>query len=157
MILMNKELQKVVNRLQEHINLVPLEFLNYPDGELRRKPEPDKWSKKEILGHLIDSAANNHHRFVKIQFLPSPFYVEGYAQDDWVGIQKYNEKDSQEIVNLWKVYNEHLLFIMQNTPDKNLDFKIEADYLSDKGDTFFILMKDYVDHMDHHLKQIFNK
>ncbi len=153
---MNKELQKVIERLQEHINLVPLEFLKYPDGELRRKPAPEKWSKKEILGHLIDSAANNHHRFVKIQFLPSPFNVDGYAQDDWVGIQKYNEKDSKELVNLWKVYNEHLLFIMQNTPDKNLDLKIEADCLSDKGDTFFILMKDYVDHLDHHLKQIFN-
>jgi hypothetical protein len=154
---MTKGLQKVIDRLQEHINLVPLEFLKYPDGELRRKPAPNKWSKKEILGHLIDSAANNHHRFVKIQFQTSPFKVEGYAQDDWVGIQKYNEKDSQELVNLWKVYNEHLLFIMQNTPDKTLDLKIEADYLSDKGDTFFILMKDYVDHMDHHLKQIFNK
>jgi len=154
---MNKELQKVIDRLQEHINLVPLEFLKYPDGELRRKPAQKKWSKKEILGHLIDSAANNHHRFVKIQFLPPLFNVEGYAQDDWVEIQKYNEKDSQELVNLWKVYNEHLLFIMQNTPDKNLDLKIEADYLSDKGDTFYILMKDYVDHMDHHLKQIFNK
>lgn len=153
---MNKELQKVIERLQEHINLVPLEFLKYPDGELRRKPAPEKWSKKEILGHLIDSAANNHHRFVKIQFLPSPFNVDGYAQDDWVEIQKYNEKDSKELVNLWKVYNEQLLFIMQNTPDKNLDLKIEADCLSDKGDTFFILMKDYVDHLDHHLKQIFN-
>jgi hypothetical protein len=154
---MTKELQKVIDRLQEHINLVPLEFLKYPDGELRRKPAPDKWSKKEILGHLIDSAANNHHRFVKIQFQTSPFNVEDYAQDDWVGIQKYNEKDSQELVNLWKAYNEHILFIMQNTPDKNLDLKIEADYLSDKGDTLFILMKDYVDHMDHHLKQIFNQ
>lgn len=77
---MKEELKKVIDRLQEHINLVPLEFLKYPEGELRRKPAPDKWSKKEILGHLIDSAANNHHRFIKIQFMPSPFLVESYAQ-----------------------------------------------------------------------------
>jgi len=154
---MNNELQKVIDRLQEHINLVPLEFLNYPDGELRRKPAPNKWSKKELLGHLIDSAANNHLRFIKAQFLPSPIFVEAYAQNDWVRIQKYNEKDSQQLVNLWKAYNEHILFIMQNTPDNNLEIKLNAEDAFENADTLFLLMKDYVDHMDHHLKQIFNE
>jgi hypothetical protein len=153
---MTDELRKVIDRLQEHINLVPLEFLKYPEAELRRKPAPDKWSKKEILGHLIDSAANNHHRFVKIQFMPSPFFVEAYAQNDWVRIQNYNEKDTRQLVNLWKVYNEHLLFIMQNTPDKNLEIKLNAQDPFENADTLFLLMKDYVDHMDHHLKQIFS-
>ena len=152
---MTEELQKVIDRLQQHINMAPSEFLKYPEGELRRKPAPNKWSKKELLGHLIDSAANNHHRFVKIQFLPSPFFVEGYAQNDWVRIQNYNEKDSQQLVNLWKVYNEHILFIMQNTPEENLDIKINAEDQFETADTLFFLMKDYVDHMDHHLKQIF--
>ena len=153
---MTKDLQKIINRLQEHIDYTPSEFLRYPEGELRRKPAPNKWSKKELLGHLIDSAANNHHRFVKIQFLPSPFFVEGYAQNDWVRIQNYNEKDTQQLVNLWKVYNEHILFIMQNTPDKNLNIKINAEDPFENADTLYLLMKDYVDHMDHHLKQIFS-
>jgi hypothetical protein len=152
---MNKELQKVIDRLQEHINLAPSEFLKYSEGELRRKPAPDKWSKKELLGHLIDSAANNHHRFIKARFLPSPFFMEGYAQNDWVRIQNYNVKDSQELVNLWKVYNEHILFIMQNTPDEDLEIKLNAEDPFEKADTLFFLMKDYVDHMDHHLRQIF--
>jgi len=153
---MTEELQKVIDRLQQHINLAPSEFLKYPEGELRRKPAPDKWSKKELLGHLIDSAANNHHRFIKIQFLPQPFFVEGYAQNDWVRIQNYNEKDTEQLVNLWKVYNEHVLFIMQNTPDKNLEIKITAEDPFENADTLFLLMKDYVDHMDHHFKQIFS-
>ena len=153
---MTEELQKVIDRLQQHINLAPSEFLKYPEGELRRKPAPDKWSKKELLGHLIDSAANNHHRFIKIQFLPQPFFVEGYAQNDWVRIQNYNEKDTEQLVNLWKVYNEHILFIMQNTPDKNLEIKITAEDPFENADTLFLLMKDYVDHMDHHFKQIFS-
>ena len=68
---MNIEFQKVINRLQEHIDLAASEFLKYPEGELRRKPAPGKWSRKELLGHLIDSAANNHHRFIKIQFYAS--------------------------------------------------------------------------------------
>ena len=121
---MTEEPKKVIDRLQQHINLATSELLKYPEGELRRKPAPDKWSKKELLGHLIDSAANNHHRFIKIQFLPQPFFVEGYAQNDWVRIQEYNEKDTEQLVNLWKVYNEHILFIIQNTPDKNLKIKI---------------------------------
>jgi len=153
---MTEELQKVIDRLQQHINLAPSEFLKYPEGELRRKPAPDKWSKKELLGHLIDSAANNHHRFIKIQFLPQPFFVEGYAQNDWVRIQNYNEKDTEQLVNLWKVYNEHILFIMQNTPDKNLRIKITAEDPFENADTLFLLMKDYVDHMDHHFMQIFS-
>jgi DinB superfamily len=152
---MSEELQKVIDRLQQHINLAPSEFLKYPEGELRRKPAPDKWSKKELLGHLIDSAANNHHRFIKIQFMPQPFFVEGYAQNDWVRIQNYNEMETQQLVNLWRVYNEHILFIMQNTPGENLKIRINAEDPFESADTLFLLMKDYVDHMDHHLKQIF--
>jgi hypothetical protein len=152
---MTEELKKVIDRLQEHINIVTSKFLKYSEDELRRKPSPSKWSKKELLGHLIDSAANNHHRFIKIQFMPSPFFVEGYAQNDWVRIQNYNEKDTEQLVNLWKVYNEHILFIMQNTPGKNLEIKLNAEQPFENADTLFFLMKDYVDHMDHHLKQIF--
>ncbi len=152
---MKDELQKVIDRLQEHINLAPSEFLKYPDGELRRKLAPDKWSKKELLGHLVDSAANNHHRFIKAQFIPAPMFVEGYEQNDWVRIQNYNEKDSQQLVNLWKVYNEHIIYIMQNTPEENLKIKIKAEYPYENADTLFFLMKDYVDHLEHHLKQIF--
>lgn len=153
---MNSELKIICDQLQKNINKVSTDFLRYSEEELTRKPAPDKWSKKELLGHLVDSAANNHHRFVKIQFLPSPFFVEGYAQNDWVRIQNYNEKDTEQLVNLWKVYNEHILFIMQNTPDKNLRIKITAEDPFENADTLFLLMKDYVDHMDHHFKQIFS-
>ncbi|HEY6437352.1 MAG TPA: hypothetical protein VIY47_12240, partial [Ignavibacteriaceae bacterium] len=127
------------------------------EEELRRKPAPNKWSKKELLGHLIDSATNNHLRFIKIQFIPEPFFVEGYYQDDWVKIQKYNEIETQHLVNFWKIYNEHILFIMQNTPEEKLSLKIEAEQPFEEADTLFFLMKDYVDHMDHHFNRIFTK
>ena len=152
---MTKELKKVVDRLQEHINTVPSEFLKYSEVELRRKPAPNKWSKKELLGHLIDSATNNHLRFIKIQFMPEPFFVEGYYQDDWVKIQKYNDIETQHLVNFWKIYNEHILYIMENTPEEKLNLKITAEQPFEEADTLFFLMKDYVDHMDHHMKQIF--
>jgi hypothetical protein len=152
---MTQELKKVVERLQKHIDNIPSQFLKYPEGKLKRKPAPDKWSKKELLGHLIDSATNNHHRFIKIQFMPEPLFVEGYHQDDWVEIQKFNEIDTQHLVNFWKIYNEHILLIMQNTPEEKLSLEITPEQPFEEADTLFLLMKDYVDHMDHHLKQIF--
>ena len=154
---MKEDLTRVTNRLKENIKYVPIKFLNYPEGELKRKPAPDKWSKKELLGHLIDSAVNNHLRFVKAQFSQTPFFVDGYAQNDWVRIQNYNERDAKELVNFWKVYNEHILFIMQNTPAENLEIVLNAEDPFENADNLFLLMKDYVDHMDHHLNKIFNK
>ncbi|MBV6421582.1 MAG: hypothetical protein DAHOPDDO_02857 [Ignavibacteriaceae bacterium] len=154
---MKEELKKVVDRLQENINIVSQKFLKYSEEELRKKPASNKWSKKELLGHLIDSAVNNHLRFIKIQFMPQPYFVEGYFQDDWVRIQKYNEIDTRQLVNFWKIYNEHILNILKNTPDEKLNLKITAEQPFENADTLFFLIKDYVDHMDHHIKQIFNK
>ena len=152
---MNEELEKVIDRLEGHVNSVPAKFLIYPEGELTRKSAPDKWSKKEILGHLIDSAANNHHRFIKAQYSPSPYFVDGYAQNDWIKIQDYNEKNTNELVNFWKVYNEHILSIMKNTSEESLKIELKAEDPFENAENLFLLMKDYVDHMDHHLNQIF--
>jgi len=89
---MNKELKDIVIRLNKNIETVRERFLQYSEDELTNKPSATKWSKKELLGHLVDSAANNHHRFVKAQFQNEPFNMEGYAQNEWVDIQKYNKK-----------------------------------------------------------------
>lgn len=153
---MNEKLIDVINRLKSNIETVPKKFLQCSEEELKFKPAPSKWSKKELLGHLIDSAANNHARFVKAQFSDEPFFMEGYAQNEWVDIQKYNDKKTASLVDLWKVYNEHISFIMENTPEKNLQLKCTAEDAFENADTLFLLMKDYVDHMDHHLKKIFN-
>jgi hypothetical protein len=154
---MNKELQKIISRLKMQIDSVTEKILRYPESELQRKPSQAKWSKKEILGHLIDSAANNHHRFIKSQFLPSPFFVDGYGQNEWVQVQNYNKKDTNELVNLWKVYNEHIIHVMKNTPDENLRIELKAEDPFENADNLFMLMKDYVDHLDHHLNKIFNE
>jgi len=152
---MLEELQKVIERLQQHINLAPSEFLKYSEGELRRKPAPDKWSKKEILGHLIDSAANNHHRFVRVQFEKEPFIVVPYEQEDWNRVQKYNEVDAKFLVEFWRMYNLHILWLISNFPEKRLKIKCKSVDEREIAETVILLLKDYIDHMDHHLKQIF--
>jgi hypothetical protein len=153
---MNAELKKVADHLQNSIDLIPAKFLKYSEEELRRKPAPNKWSKKEILGHLIDSAANNHHRFVKSQFEGNPYFVNSYAQDNWVKSQKPNDINSKFLVEFWKMYNMHLHWIMVNYPEEKLAVKCKAEDVTELKENILLLMKDYVDHMDHHLEQIFN-
>ena len=153
---MNNELKIVAQRLQTNVTDIPLKFLSFSEDELRKKPAPNKWSKKEILGHLIDSAANNHHRFVKAQFEIDPFNFSSYIQDDWVRVQNYNELDTGLLVGLWEQYNRHLLWIISNFDNSKLKMKWFIEGYETSGETMLFLITDYVDHMDHHLKQIFN-
>jgi hypothetical protein len=121
-----------------------------------------KWSRKQIIGHLIDSAANNHSRFVRAQF-NDDLVFPGYEQEAWVDSQQYQEKDWSELVQLWKLYNRHILHIMKVTPEEirmklrskhNLHV-IASDNLSpNEPVTLDWFMRDYVDHMKKHLGQI---
>jgi hypothetical protein len=75
-----------------------------------RRPAPGKWSPKEIVGHLIDSAANNHQRFVRAQEAPDQHFP-GYAQDHWVAAQDHQGSDWKVLIDLWQAYNFHLAHI----------------------------------------------
>lgn len=152
---MNDKLKIVTERLQKNINSVPSRFHSFSEEDLRKKPAPKKWSKKEILGHLIDSAANNHRRFVKAQFEDDPFEFDSYQQDDWVRVQNYNELDTDLLVELWETYNKHILWIISNFDESKLGMKWLIEGYETSGETMLFLLKDYVDHMDHHLRQIF--
>jgi len=115
-----------------------------------RKPSPDKWSKKEILGHLIDSAANNHQRFVRLQ-LEREIGLPGYEQDGWVRVNHYQQTPWTDIVALWTAYNRHLATVIESLDPSALGHV----WHSPGGDvTLEFLASDYVEHMKHHLRQI---
>jgi len=152
---MNHDLKTVANRLQKNINEVPAKFLSFTEETLKKEKATGKWSRKQILGHLIDSAVNNHHRFVKAQFEKEPFTIIPYEQEDWVRVQKYNEVDTKYLIELWKIYNQHILWIISNYPEEKLDIKCRSIDDRETAENIFLLIKDYVDHMDHHLEQIF--
>ncbi|RYD59099.1 MAG: DinB family protein [Sphingobacteriales bacterium] len=140
-----------LNRLQWLCaNISPL-LEAIPEDEFSSKPAADKWSKKEILGHLIDSAANNHHRFVRMQF-DDNYSITSYDQNKWVIYSYHQLADKQELIIMWKTYNLFLTSLMGNVADDMLNRKAST------GDgrtvTLAWLFNDYVAHAEHHLKQI---
>ncbi len=115
------------------------------------KPQPHKWSKKEILGHLIDSASNNQHKFVRAMAQPHVEFV-GYAQDSWVAQQAYNNRNWQEIVAFWYAYNLHIAHIIETVNPDYLQHTISIE--GSDSFTLAFIMEDYAEHLKHHLKVI---
>ena len=133
------------------------------DAAASERPAPGKWSRKEIVGHLIDSAANNQTRFVRAQ-LQDDLIFPGYDQDAWVRAQRYNEQPWREIVETWRTYNRHVAVIMRATPEHEANRPRARHNLQDIGfqplpagaaATLDFLMRDYVVHLQHHLRQVF--
>jgi DinB superfamily len=112
---------------------------------------PGKWSRKEILGHLIDSASNNHQRFVRARLL-SEVSFPGYAQNQWVETQGYQSESWQNLVQLWAGFNRHILHFVSRIPEDSADNRCALD--GNKPVTLRFLVDDYVRHLGHHLAQI---
>jgi hypothetical protein len=128
-----------------------------------RAPGEEGWTPRQIVGHLIDSAANNHRRFVLGQFTDDLVF-DGYAQEDWVRSQAYDRADWDGLVALWRSYNLHLAHVMSHAAEEVLRRERRAHTLDriafkavaqGRPATLEYLMRDYVGHLKHHLRQIF--
>ena len=122
----------------------------------------DHWSSKQILGHLIDSAANNHARFVLGQ-LKDDLLFPGYDQDGWVKTNHYQEAGWPQLVDLWRSYNLHLVHLMAHADKDKMSTPCTLHTLEEiafkavpqsEAVTLEYLMQDYVAHLKHHLNQI---
>ena len=117
-----------------------------------RNRGPEKWSKIELLGHLVDSACNNQQKFVRLMCQPKLDFV-GYSQDDWVAAQQYAKADWSQLIQLWAAYNSHIAFLIENVDEKLLSHEVHIEGTGPFKLGF--IMPDYVEHLKHHLKQIF--
>lgn len=122
------------------------------DLALAIREDPQRWSRKEILGHLIDSACNNHQKFVRMMQKPR-LEFSGYRQDDWVATQNWNNAEWKVMVSLWAAYNRHLAYLISTVSADWLNNTIQIDNAGPF--TLQFVMADYVEHMKHHLRQIF--
>ncbi|MGE0772290.1 MAG: DinB family protein [Cyclobacteriaceae bacterium] len=124
------------------------------EEEFSAKPNPAKWSKKEVLGHLIDSAHNNIRRFIVAQYASEPPHII-YEQDFWVKVNDYQHMKSEDVIKYWVLINERISHILETMPSANLEKLADTGREGKSTHSIEWLAQDYVKHMKHHLNQIF--
>lgn len=144
-------LKKAADRLKSIVTEYreKLDRVNF--REWNEKTSLTKWSRKEIIGHLIDSASNNHQRFVRAQYtdkLVSP----KYAQDEWITIQNYQHQNVEQLINLWFIYNMQLAWVIENI--HHLKLETPCVIGDNEPVPLRFLVEDYMEHLIHHLQQI---
>lgn len=142
-------INEALTRLVFLVDTIPSLLSQIKEPGFSLKPNPEKFSKKEIIGHLIDSAANNHQRFIRGQFEDNPAIT--YNADKWVQFNYYHQIDGDHIINLWKLYNKQLIEVIKRIPRESLNRRIKID---DNLCSLDFLIQDYVQHMEHHLREV---
>jgi hypothetical protein len=129
-----------------------LKIIEYSHIDWDSKRAGGKWSAKEIIGHLIDSAQVNLERFVRCTYQENFKLV--YAQDEWVNTKRYQDTDVNELLELWRLTNRQIQRVLDNYPADRWQVKCDNNAETEELNTVEFLATDYVQHMQHHLQQI---
>jgi len=149
------DLRRIVEREAQRLAAIPDERANTPVA-------PGKWSPKEIVGHLVDSASNNHGRFVRAE-LGDDLTFPGYDQEAWVRAEDYAGADWAALITLWRAFNFHIAHVIERIPESaatrqrtrhNLDEIAWKTVPKSEPVTLEYFVRDYVAHLNHHLGQI---
>jgi hypothetical protein len=147
------DIEDAMRRLSGYLQSIPDVFKKFSSEELLHKPSPGKWSKQEILGHLIDSAINNLKRFTEIQFLPQPYIITSYQQDELVNVNHYQQLSLDHLLNLWAALNQQIIYVVKNIPAEKFNYAVNPQYDNNEIKTLGWVICDYTAHMEHHVKQ----
>jgi hypothetical protein len=146
-------MKEVIAELSEIVNDFSLKIKAIPEDEFSKKLQANKWSRKEVLGHLIDSAQNNLRRFICGQYENIPPKIV-YEQDFWVNSNDYQSAPARDIVTLWKLSNERIVAVLMNMPSDTYSKKCDTEKNFEALHSLEWLAKDYIRHLKHHLNQI---
>jgi hypothetical protein len=142
---------QTLNSLRQILQLVPNRLEKLSREAVERKPSPSAWSPKEELGHLLDSAANNHQRIVRARFEDN-LDMPGYEQNRWVASHNYQHRDWQELIDTWETFNRQLLFAAETV--EGAAWSMRLSIAGSEPVTLQFVFDDYVAHMLHHLRHI---
>ena len=146
-------MKKTIKELRELVHAYSKKFGAFTDEEFDRKPAPGKWSRKEVVGHLTDSAHNNLRRFVVGQYeTVAPKIV--YDQDFWVSANGYQHIKKEEVILLWKLINQRICSVLENMPESNYAKECNTGREKEQLHSISWLAEDYVKHMKHHINQV---
>jgi DinB superfamily len=138
------------DRLREEVDAAVRVLRQMTEGDAAREIKPGGWQVKEVLGHLVDSAYNNHQRFVRAPRTPR-FVWPGYDQDVWVAANGYRARPWAETVELWAAANLHLAHAIERVSTASLGIECE---IGGETGTLEWWIRDYIVHLRHHLAQI---
>lgn len=141
----------LADELRSQVDSTLAELRALTEAEVSADRGAGKWTRKEILGHLIDSGANNYQRFMRAPFA-DPFIWPGYEQDVWVSAQRYRDRPWPELLDLWAALNRHVAHAIESVAAAKLQTRCVIG--EDEPATLEWLMRDYLRHLRHHLAQI---
>ncbi len=141
-----------MHELEALMPFVRKKYESLSPGELLQPPAPGKWSRQQVLGHLIDSAVNNLKRFTDAQFLDKPYIIIGYKQDGLMQVNNYQQLPLQHLLTLWQALNQQIIFVVMNITADKLAIEVQPQYNQTGKQTLAWLICDYVAHMEHHLR-----
>lgn len=145
-------MQKVISELSETIERYHLLLQQMTEADFLIQAHPDKWSKKEELGHIIDSAQNNIQRFIRVQYEENVHIL--YHPDNWVLMNDYRKRNTKALIELWYLLNTQIISILEKMPTENYETLMCFDKDAAVRNTTLFVAEDYVKHMKHHLESI---
>ena len=143
--------QAIADELTRTVDEAARRLRTVAESAAAAKPRPEVWSVKEIVGHLVDSAANNLQRFVRAPQV-AELTLPGYDQVAWVRAQDYQGRPWRDLLEVWVVSNHHLSHAIRRIPPPALEVPCRIG--ADAPVTLRFLVEDYVVHLRHHLRQI---
>jgi hypothetical protein len=144
-------MRELSDQLQRLVEAAEPALRQIPESDSMSPALPGGWSRKQVLGHLIDSASNNHQRFVRTMLQPS-LHFPGYDQEGNIRVQAVQEADWVLLISLWAAYNRYLAHLIEHIPHSQLDMKCRIG--AREPVTLGFLASEYLTHLRHHLRQI---
>lgn len=150
---MNKEMRSIVDELNQAIAGFTGKMRQLTEEEWRARPRPEKWSRIEVIGHLIDSAHSNLRRFVAGQYESTPPHII-YDQDFWVKANAYQQAPVETVLTLWILMNHRIATVLSQMEEKNYEKQCDTGRGEKELHSLAWLAADYVKHLKHHLNQV---